>query len=34
MKKSIKKGISQIFLIVFSVVLGLFLSDKIEEAKK
>ena len=33
MKKSIIENISQIFLIVFSVVLGLFLSERIEEAK-
>jgi hypothetical protein len=33
MKKSILKNIMQLFLIVFSVVLGLFLSERIEEIK-
>ncbi len=33
MKESFIKNISQIFLIVFSVVLGLFLSERIEEIK-
>ena len=33
MKKSILSNLTQIFLIVFSVVLGLYLSERIEEAK-
>ena len=33
MKKSIKENITQLFLIVFSVVLGLYLSERIEENK-
>lgn len=33
MEKSITKGISQVVLIVFSVVLGLYLSERIEERK-
>lgn len=33
MKKSITENLKQILLIVFSVVLGLFLNEKIEEAK-
>jgi len=33
MKQSIIKGIAQIFLIVFSVVLGLYLSERIEDNK-
>lgn len=33
MKKSIKNNITQLFLIVFSVVLGLYLSERIEERK-
>ena len=34
MKKSVIESIKQLFLIVFSVVLGLFLSERIEEGKK
>lgn len=33
MKKSIVENITQLFLIVFSVVLGLFLSERIEDRK-
>ncbi len=33
MKKSILENIKQILLIVFSVVLGIFLSERIEERK-
>lgn len=33
MEKSIGKNITQLFLIVFSVVLGIFLSERIEEQK-
>ncbi len=33
MKQSILKGLSQICLIVFSVVLGLYLSDRLEDKK-
>ena len=33
MKDSIVKNITQVFLIVFSVVLGLYLSERIEESK-
>ncbi|MEM6517303.1 MAG: hypothetical protein AAF688_14050 [Bacteroidota bacterium] len=33
MKKSISNSLYQVFLIVFSVVLGLFLSERIEEFK-
>ncbi len=33
MKESILKNITQVFLIVFSVVLGLFLNERIEERK-
>lgn len=33
MTKSITKYLSQVFLIVFSVVLGLYLSDRIEDRK-
>lgn len=33
MKKSILGNLTQIFLIVFSVVLGLYLSERIEESK-
>jgi hypothetical protein len=33
MKKSILSNLTQIFLIVFSVVLGLYLSERIEESK-
>ena len=33
LKKSIVKNIIQLFLIVFSVVLGIFLSERIEEQK-
>lgn len=34
MKKSILQNLSQLLLIVFSVVLGLFLSERIEEKKE
>lgn len=33
MEKPIAKNITQLFLIVFSVVLGIFLSERIEEQK-
>ncbi|MEM6966061.1 MAG: hypothetical protein AAF573_14945 [Bacteroidota bacterium] len=33
MKKSFKENIIQLFLIIFSVVLGLYLSERIEERK-